>query len=223
METHFSHTASLQVDLTLWVGWACGKVNVVPRSVLQRPSEPHISGDGVSYPPGLRGDGRDFTLQIMLQLSHTGMRKMNELIIKKSEICREFKADIVNIVCVLSRCSDTYLGETCRDDNQVEECTSASRCAIAQVSLWYLPLTTIQARISHIYMSMNSMYKLQFLCTRWYTEWHRLTSLWPEMWRMWPWEEEWGTNRGGMKASSDEAQVSGWLLISCDSCMSACT
>lgn len=74
--------------------------------------------------------------------------------------------------CKRSLCSDTYLGETCRDDNQVEERTSASLTLISN---------------THYNTGKNLTYfheHEQHVQTHWYSQWHRLTSLWSEMWSM---------------------------------------
>lgn len=226
METHSSHTLSLQVALTLRVGVDWRKVSVVPHSVLQHPSGPHISEHSVSHPPGLRARAQVLHFECMLY-----MWKMNVLILKESEKSGQFETDIVVNVVAEHSVLTLIWGEPAggRDDKQAEECTSGGQCANAQVSLWYLTLTTIQPRISHIYLSMNSMYTLwlapclQSLCKHTDT---LSSSGWrhcgqcichPEMWGMWPWEEQWATSREGMITSSDEAQVSSWLLISHDS------
>lgn len=48
------HRAGLHcLEVILWVVWACGKIGVVPFSILEYPPGPYVSADSVSHPPGI--------------------------------------------------------------------------------------------------------------------------------------------------------------------------
>lgn len=132
-------------------------------------------------------------------------------------------------------CSDMNFGGTCR---QREESEGGM---LICWSLWHTPvsfqfstLTKMQAGMSHNHMCMYSICNrtdrptpcLQFTCThtdalrgtRW---WHHGQPIWhPEMSNMWPWEEQWTTDREGRKALCDEREVSSRSLISLASSLS---
>ena len=201
----------VRVCLTLWVVWAFGKISEVPHSVCLYPPTPHISGDAVSHPPGLkrRRDGQTVQEYVRFVL----LEDVQHSCVSSEKLMNQFRAGLwVNIFCV---CVHPVSWRVCvRPQAKGQQSKGAMHI---RLSLWHSVSTVCdtQAGISPIFMCVLhvhclpdaspavAMHKQQKR-----TQWHWVTTPWhPEMSNMWPWQERWTTDREGMKANHSSGRT----------------